>query len=566
VPLTLLPLLPLLAAALAAEPDPAPQCQGVGTLAVDALGASGEELERAAQLVGAAPAGPLLIRAGGARVSPLCQGGPFAWSERLTASGQPAPLRVLPVRLTLVENSGYPSGLNDGLLWAGRGLSTSLSGGVAARWRWLSVALAPEVTWQQNLWFETPASARTGDLRFGSPLYGAGIDLPQRFGAGPFASVGPGQSHLRADAFNVAIGVTTENLWLGPGIRNSLLMSDTAPGVPRLFIGTSHPADVWIGKLELLAFWGRLDRTRWFPDSGHPLLTGLALTFEPRWIPGLYVGLARTFVQPGSGLRTRDYFAFLQGPWKSQTEYWAPTGDNPLDNQLASLWARWVFPASALELYGEWGKEDYSGATVNQFFQDPAWTQAWLLGLQKLFRTGGGWLRLQLEATHLQEVRGPGTPSWYTHGENLGYTQAGQLLGAGIGPGGDAQTLAIDWLTGSGRIGGYLERIGRNEGAYWSSVDPVEYWAPGLGHDVEMTAAARQLLFAGPVEVAWEAGVQWRWNRDFLGHEANFRASVQLTWRVDGAAPREEPPSSPPSGPAPGRQGEDRASGTAPSP
>jgi hypothetical protein len=527
----------LLATQLSAA-DGAVDCPLRSTFTVDAIGSAGEELERAAQLTGAAPGSPLLIRSGGARVGPLCASEePFAWSGRLAVPGDVAALRLLPLRLDIAGNSRYPGGANDGLLWAGRGISTQLNGGVALRWRWLSAAVAPEVAWQQNQWFQLAPNGWTGDRRFAPPWYGEGIDLPQRFGAGPFTTLGPGQSFLRADAFNVGLGLTTENLWLGPGIRNSLLMSNTAPGVPRAFVGTTRPADIWVGKLELLAFWGWLDRTRYFPESGHPLLTGLALTFEPRWIPGLYVGGARVFVQPGTGLRVRDYVPFLQGPWKTQIHYWSPSGDNPLDNQIAALWLRWVFPASALEIYGEWGKEDYSGSTSNQFLQDPSWTQAWLLGLQKLFRTGRGWLRVQLEATHLQEVRGPSNPSWYTHGSNLGYTNAGQLLGAGVGPGGDSQTLAIDWLSAAGRIGGYVERIGRNEGAYWSAADPLQSAVPGLGHDVEVTAAARQLLYAGPFEVSWELGIQHRWNRDFIRHEQNVRGAVHFTARFDRPPP-----------------------------
>ena len=36
-----------------------------------------------------------------------------------------------------------------------------------------------------------------------------------------------------------------------------------------------------------------------------------------------------------------------------------------------------------------------------------------------------------------------------------------------------SQTIAVDWMTPTGRIGGYVERIGRNVGAYWNLADPV---------------------------------------------------------------------------------------------
>ena len=128
-------------------------------------------------------------------------------------------------------------------------------------------------------------------------------------------------------------------------------------------------------------------------------------------------------------------------------------------------------------------------------------------------------------------------------------------MGAGMGPGGDAQTLAVDWLRPSGRIGAYVERIARNEGYYWTTADPAEFGAPGPGHDVEVSGAVRQLLFAGPLEISWEVGVQRRWNRDYVGHEVNGRAALKVTARFDGpprpAAAAPGAPPDPPVSPGP---------------
>ncbi|HEY6005543.1 MAG TPA: hypothetical protein VIV57_21865, partial [Anaeromyxobacter sp.] len=169
--------------------------------------------------------------------------------------------RTLPVQLLSTFSSTYPAGDNDGLLWAGRGVSQLASAGVGFRWRALSLALAPEVTWSENRFFDTVPYGRSGAQRFGNAFYGNGIDLPQRFGAGPWAAWGPGQSYLRLDHWNVALGLSTENLWIGPGVRSSILMSNAGPGFPHVFLGTSRPADIWIGNAGALIFWGRLERT-----------------------------------------------------------------------------------------------------------------------------------------------------------------------------------------------------------------------------------------------------------------------------------------------------------------
>ena len=245
-------------------------CEPGRELLLEGLGTAADLL-RTAQLAGAAPLAPDLLRRGGAQPAHLCADGDgFAWAARLPSRAADDRFSVRPVRLDSVWNLRYPSAGNDGLLWAGRGFSTLASAGVYARLGVLSAALAPEVAWQQNAWFETVPTGSTGDLAFRNPWYGRDFDVPQRFGAGPFTRVSPGQSFVRVDAFGAAIGVSTENRWLGPGLRNALVLTNAGPGVPHLFLGTSEPVSIGIGKLEALALWGRLDRSRYGGDRGHP--------------------------------------------------------------------------------------------------------------------------------------------------------------------------------------------------------------------------------------------------------------------------------------------------------
>jgi hypothetical protein len=182
-----------------------------------------------------------------------------------------------------------------------------------------------------------------------------------------------------------------------------------------------------------------------------------------------------------------------------------------------------VFPSAGLEIYGEWGREDHDWS-VYRFIEDFDWTKAYVLGLQKVFALGGQrMLRFGAEIADLHEPRpfdsGRGQASWYLHNADLGYTNRGQVLGASIGPGADAQRVVVDVFGPNGRIGGFLERVRRNELYYFQAIDPL----PGEedGHDAELTAGVRQVLFAGPVDVAWEISASYRWNRDFFGDEPN---------------------------------------------
>jgi hypothetical protein len=515
-------LLALTAAADGAVPCPAVLVSGVGTPEADLL--------RSAAALGAPELAPGVVRRGGAHLR--CGDGaalPWALPRGDAGPGSPS-ARVLPFRLQTALNTGYPSGANDGLLWAGRGVSGLASAGVALRWRFLSAAVAPEVAGAFNEPFRTVPVDPARGTRFSNPFYGDGIDLPQRFGASPLATWSPGQSYVRADVWNVGFGVSTENLWFGPGVRNSLTMSNAGPGFPHVFVGTTRPGDVGIGRAEAFAFWGRLARSDEFRDEGRPLISGLVLGFSPGFEPGLTVGLARVFVQ-GWDLSARTLLAAVQPFSKASLP-----GDNPDDNQLVSLFARWVLPASGFEVHAEWGREDHE-MDIGDTIREPDHSQAYLLGLEKVWRTGARRVRLQLELTHLQEQRPlgneRGVPVWYAHGGNLGHTHRGQLLGAWIGPGADSQTLAVDVFSAGGRIGVFLERVRRNDGYYWAVIEPL----PRGTHDVELGGGLRGVHFWRGVELTWEAGASKRWSRDFLRSEWNGRVAVGAAVPLGRAAP-----------------------------
>jgi hypothetical protein len=510
-----------------------PPCAPGARVFVDGLGTPSDDLLHAAELAGVAAPTPNVIRRAGAREVALCADGaalPWRLAPAPQASREASlVVATVPFRLQSAFNSTYPSGANDGLLWAGRGVSGVVSGGVAFRWRFLSAALVPEVAASANEPFELAPNGFPGELRFSDPFYGGALDLPQRFGDDPFAAFAPGQSFVRADLGNLAVGFSTENLWLGPGQRNTLLMSNAGPGFPHAFVGTSRPGDVWIGRAEALLFWGQLSRTDYFVLSGSPLVTGLALSFSPRWVPTLTLGGARVFVQPFELSARRLLQVFESIEFRS-------VGDDPAANQLASLFFRWALPSAGFEVYGEWGREDYE-ADVDDLIREPDHGQAWLVGLQKVWSGGPRWIRLQAELTHLQEQRplenARGVPVWYVHPENRGYTHGGQLLGAWVGPGADAQLLAIDVFTRGGRVGGFVERVRRNEEYYWRVVEPTSL---ARRHDTEVAAGARGVVLRRGVELGWEAALAYRWNRAFLPPldastgEVNLRLALSIAF------------------------------------
>ncbi|MCM2332598.1 MAG: capsule assembly Wzi family protein [Anaeromyxobacteraceae bacterium] len=498
-------------------------CPTDGVFTVDGLGTPADELSRLADLApGALAPESGMLRRGAVRERPRCAGGPeMPWGDRyLRWAPEGRALAAAPLRLTAGYRNLSPAAGNDGLLWQGRGGAALAAAGVLGRLGPVAWQLSPELAWSQNDHFRTPPGSLP-DQPFSSPWYGDALDLPQRPGAGPTAAAALGQSFLGAALGGLEAGVSTENRWWGPGRRASLLLSDAAPGFPHAYLGTARPWDPGVGALELLAVWGRLSRSAGFPEGGHPALAGLAFAWSPRWVPGLHLGFGRVFVETPRSLRDDWYLSVLEPPVKG----WVPGGDNPGDNQLLSLWWRWVMPPAGFELYGEWAVQDFSAP--DRMVREPERTTAWTLGFQRLAIAGPRWIRVAFELTTTRSALPPGyDATFYTHPDDLGYTHRGQPLGAALGPGGAGFVAEVDVFGPGGRTGVALEWTRRNEDVFW---DRIAGPPPSNEHDAELVGVLRQTLLLGPVVLDAELGGGFRWNRDFLRDEPVFRASLEAS-------------------------------------
>ncbi len=517
---------------------PRRECPPTARLHVDDLFGFRMDVARLLELTGAAPVMPMIVREPSAEADvPVCaeRAGALAWAL------SPAPvdsgvlrLRIVPITGELVQNTAYPRDRNNGALWAGVGPTLAVSGGLHARWRWLSAAFAPRYIRESNRAFDFPAVTQAGRSPFGYADK-PGIDLPRRFGASPYTIFDPGQSYLRADAFGLAVGASTENVWIGPSQINPLMMSSTAPGFRHVFAGTSHPIATPIGRLEAQVIWGRLTESAYFdsnPANDRRLFSALVADWMPRWIPGLTVGGAYLYMDtiPPGGVSLGHEFrlafpvsAFYAG------------GGNLGGDGLGALYARWVLPESGFEVYGEWARED-TPYDPNDLLAEPAWTPAYGLGFTQAVRMGPRLLRFYGELTHLgmgAPVRdGRGFFSYYTHSPVIqGLTQQGQLIGAALGPGSDGETLGLDLHYGRGMTGLWLERARYDDDLYYES------FARRYGesrHDWELTGGLRQAAAVGAFELEASAGYSKRHNRDFL--RLSDPAAVPLVeqnWQID---------------------------------
>jgi hypothetical protein len=375
-------------------------------------------------------------------------------------------------------NTGFAFGTNDGPIWAGRGLTSSIQLGLAARWGPASLTLAPMAFRAENRPYFIQPTRFTGDAAFSNPLY-LGVDLPQRFGDTPYSQLDPGQSTLRIDLPILAFGASTANMGWGPGTEYPLLLGNNAAGFPHIFVGSSSPIDIFIARLHGKVIWGRLAQSRFstvtgpinFTSNAEPgrrrFASGFVIVAQPRGITGLELGGARFLhsLWPRSGIPLHYFKKPLQGFLKKSLPPDVPVDpDFPLDtagrgipdNQLAEIFMRWVLPHSGFEMSAEFGREDHS-ADVRDLEQEPDHSRFYNFGVRKVFSlnresmTSARFELINFQLPSLGRYRGEGET--YLHGlMRQGHTVRGQLLGAAVGVGAAAgSTLAVDHYMPNGR-------------------------------------------------------------------------------------------------------------------
>lgn len=393
---------------------------------------------------------------------------------------------VLPAVYKLQYNSTYAFGVNDGAFIPNRGFQNILSGGIYVEYKKLSFQLQPEFLMAQNLdYIGFPIEHQATILFYYE--YMNRIDMPERFGDKAYNRLLPGQSSIRFNHEEISVGLSTENLWWGPGRRNSLLLGNNAPGFLHFTANTRKPVQTKIGSFEGQLIAGFLKSSRYLPpwpdyriqenpvyipkqEDGKRYLSGLIFTYQPKWVPGLFLGygsinhLYRNDITDFSDLL--PVFNGRKGP------------DNVVDpirdkrQQFSSGYFRWMSPKGQFEFYGEYGTNGNS-TTVSDFLITPESGRAFTFGFSYLMdlKKAGHHIQINSEMTQTgqtirEDIRDLKT--WYIHDHvRHGYTQNGQVLGVGNGPGSNMIFVEFAWVNKMNRIGFQMERIEYNNDFYY---------------------------------------------------------------------------------------------------
>jgi hypothetical protein len=367
--------------------------------------------------------------------------------------------RIYGPELFMSFNTAAPYGQNDGALWQGKGLNSSLTSGVRFEGYGLELTFKPQLAFSQNAAFDYITSAYSGaDYTGKAADYGyygvTSIDAPQRFGNDPFFVYDWGDSEIRYTWKTLTAGFGTQPIWLGPARLNPIIHSNNAPSYPKFDIGIRRQSMIlprlnwYIGDIEARAWWGYLSESDYFDNNSsndHNLITGFSVAYSfPKLLKGLTIGLNRIMLSKWESLNFAA-ISYLLLPYMDE----AMGFGFDENDQRASFIIDYLLPFAGLNIYLEWGRNDYS--TGMEFtVQYPFHTEGWTMGIKKSLDISTRFKgEILLEITKLEGSQDydrllPWSTTFYAHNIiTQGHTNQGQWLGAGIGTGGNSQFLGF---------------------------------------------------------------------------------------------------------------------------
>jgi hypothetical protein len=450
----------------------------------------------------------------------------------------------------MIFNTGFPWGSNDGPIWAGKGLTSWATVGASLRYHAFSVRFAPMAFRSENTSFALWENGQVGTLQYGNGQFPLQIDLPQRFGSAAYSRVDLGESTARIDAAGLTAGVSTSSQWWGPTTVFPYVLGNNAGGFPHMFLGTGKPANIGIGHIHGHLVYGILKQSPFSPVRGKDyfesytspgkkrFMAGAVGLLQIRGIPGLEIGGTRFFhsAMDSTGLQFADFKLPFQNLLKNRLKNEGDTvfGDDRslLQNQLASIFMRWAPPNTGIEVYGEFGREDFS-ADIRDFYLEADHSSTQNFGFRKAWMKG-----TNMSAVHGEWFNYEAPAGTRTRGEGLiylhqplfqGHTYDGQMLGSNVGPGaGSAQFLGYDRFTPGGRWSGFISRVEMGE---ISTFKPTYITGPAQKRpvDVQLTFGLEGTRFIGPFDFTGRFAITRELNRylDKDASNANFALGIR---------------------------------------
>ena len=428
-------------------------------------------------------------------------------------------LKKLPLQFGQKLNTNQPYGGNDGAMSYSKGYQFQISGGVYAQFKNIKLLLRPEYVQTASQQYKTSAS--WGQV---NPAY---------------KKLLLGNSSLRFDLGKISMGVSTQNLWWGPGIYNSLLMSNNAQGFFHYSINSNRPIKNFLGTFQFQVISATLtqDSLQGFENNGlrrrdinksDRFLSSLAVDYQPSFLKNISFGINRSLQSYKDRLPTD----FVQKNIPVLSAFFGSTStarDTFPQDQTVSIYTKWMFPKSHAELYYQFAYND-AKANWRDFWLDMSHSTAYILGFKKLFiLKDEKYLDLGMEVMKLGQ-----TPSYihrnagnfYEHGQiGEGYTNQNQIVGAGSGFGNNMQTMQLSMNKGWNKIGIIFHHIQQNPMAFVSGVNDLGLrkikW-DDYAYGIQSRFKYKNILFNANVEWVNSKNYLWTMGQNQNNLYANF--------------------------------------------
>jgi hypothetical protein len=400
------------------------------------------------------------------------------------------------------NNSLLPISFNDGNMYPARGWQERYSVGVNLKLLIFDINYQPEKLTVQNMAQEYyPGNIADGNFMFKYfGMVANNIDNFRQFGYSRIEENTLGQSRAGIKFKYMAAGLSNENIWWGPGTRNSLVFTNNAAGFKHYYLKTVEPIKTYIGSFELAGVVGKLDTTKYteidqellnvcrpckiFKNLDEREIDGITINWQPKWIPNFYIGYAYS----------RQFYRHATNTLGDTVNFFSK--DLP-KQEIGSMFFRFAMPDDHAEFYGEMGMPN-EAPWPWKFFKERV-KPGFVFGATKLvpLKLFDSYLSLNVEFTQLQlmnpkDIFYPGYPlvggkpdSWYQSTIiKQGYSNNGQLIGSSIGPGSNNQSISLSWNKGYNKIGVFVERTAfNNEFSYVAYFNPLvqygyynKYW------------------------------------------------------------------------------------------
>ncbi len=364
-------------------------------------------------------------------------------------------------------NSNYARSYNDGPVWTGSGLTWEGHFGISGKIGKLSYNFYPVLFYSLNSEFSL--ASRENTINPWNYQFTNKIDWVQRYGDQAFFQFHPGQSEIKFEASKFLVAISTQNYSWGPSRFNPIMMSRQAAGFPHARLGLK-PTEIGVGLFELNVLYGLLSESDYYDietDNDRRYFNSLSFAYRPSFLKEVTVGFNKALYKQTQFFEFQDVLSplviFDDGVVEGDTLSFNDTFD-----QLASITVEWHLKESNFRTYLEYAVNDFSGILSGQFFIEPNHSRGYTIGFEKIIKTKKDHeLILQYEHTNLSRSSSylyRPEPQFYAHDVNRqGYTNNGQIIGSGIGPGGNADNLAISLRKESTSLGALIQRIESNK-------------------------------------------------------------------------------------------------------